>query len=798
MKLHKVILLRKQRMLSAFIFILLVVPMAHAYKISYKGISPFVNDFPAAHENNTSEAWRHFCHVYPNLSPLREAPMAGLLSRTYSNCDDLLFSPSANDFVENIEAAPLAGVLLGSRYPDLRELTGLDANKQDVVIVRYRDQVDFDVYRIAPISHGQLSQFHNVFGGDQQLGLQKFRDYIRASLFESSALLLSRSEQMPYQNWFVASSHMWNHDAEQNEAGLWHDVPWVRVLTGAAFHAIEDSYSHDPLIVLDPVSNRAVRGSLFYGRFQNENGDVVNVKGMYPNIHPNLLTTMEAFSQVPPIPFRAEDDSLDISMIPQSINYNGQSVPLYYEHNGKRYATGYTVGALSVAAVSEYLSTLYFMVNNVHDPVGVDMAVEGYLDKYFAWDLESVAGYRPNITYPYAHDEAERASLSWSNFELVDLWSHSGIDDSVLFGKKALILPWTDRSSMGDLLQDEAIEERIIIKAGNEESFDTTTQIMTVAPKTLYVFHSWNNVEGDNITRVSLDDELFYVESPDGLEVQEVELNIDGGYRGLDHVKAFAWLPAGYRLCLHSPPNASGNVYGPRLALFDTNRERYRCYYGGEHGRLVHNNFHLSATTRLSVLPIDSDGDGVPFLRGINDDVLSDSCPMDAAVTDDPSACPTDGGEPQEQIRFVSTNYYGGSGGGVFDDSTLLDVDWTAQSLTIRTGARVDAVSTRYTNGASFKHGGNGGGERTLSLIDGEFVQRVEISIGKNFWGSRRVHSIRIETNQGRVLEGGTVRNERYEFVAAENQQIVGFVGRSGAEVDALGVVYRETYFPER
>ncbi|VUD64269.1 hypothetical protein TDB9533_03279 [Thalassocella blandensis] len=765
-----------------------------AYKISYKGISPFVTDFPAAHENNTSEAWTHFCEAYPNTSPLREAPLSGLLNSNYNQCSDLVFSPSANDFVSNIEQAPLAGILLGARYPDLRELTGLDANKQDVVIVKYRDQVELDVYRIAPLSHGQLSQFHNVFGGNQQLGLEKFREYIRSSLFESSALLLSRSQEMPYDNWFVASSNMWHHDAEQNENGLWHNVPWVRILTGAAFHAIEDSYSHDPLIILDPETNRVVRGSLFYGRFNNANGHVVGVKDLLHSIHPDIEPSMGAFSHVPPILYRSQGDALNVADIPQWTEYEGQQVPMYFENNGKRYASGYAVGAISVAAVSEYISTLYFMLNNSHDPAAVDMVVEEYLDKYFSWDLYAVQGFSPSITYPAtAEENALRQQLSWSNYELVDLWSQSGLDDAVLHGKKALILPWTDRNSMSDILNDPAVEQRVVIASGNEEQFDANRNIFTVKDKTLYVFHSWNDMSENNIVRVPLDDSLFYSATADGVKVQEQELNIDGGYRGLDQVYAFAWVPAGYRLCLHYPENGSGHTYGPRLAVYDTFRERYRCYYGGDEGRLVHNNFHLAATMRLSVLPIDSDGDGVPFLAGINDAIYSDACPMDAAESEDTNACADDGLEPPApQYRLVSSVFYGGNGGQQFDDANYLAVDWQPTTFTLRSGDRIDALSTRYTNGQTIKHGGNGGSEKSLTLEAGEVVKKLEISIGKNFWGSRRVHSLRLETSKGRVLEGGTVRSERYSFVAPENAEIVGFVGRGGAEVDALGVVIRE------
>lgn len=766
---------------------------AHAYKISYKGISPFVDDFPAAHENNTSEAWQHFCSAYPNISPLREAPLVGLMSSAYYSCDELVFSPSASDFVENIERSPLAGVLLGARYPDLRELTGLDANKQNAVVVNYRDEAQFDAYRISPLSHGQLSKFHNVFGGDQELGLRKYREFIRATLFESRALLLSNTAHVPHENWFVASSHMWNHDAELSEEGLWHNVPWVQIITGAAFHAIEDSYSHDPLIIFDEENNRVVRGSLFYGRFKNNSGHVVDMKGVYPSIHHEIEASMHAFSHVPPILFRPEGDALNVADLPAYVEYEGQSVPLYYEAHGKRFASGYAVGGISVAAVSEYMSTLYFMLENTHDAEMVNAVVEQYLDKYFSWDLYAVPGFSPNVTYAYAHDDNARANLAWSNFEQVDLWSQSFLDDRVVDGKTALILPWTERDSMPDILHDPAIEERIVVAAGEAESFDSQIKIFTAAPKTLYVFHSWNDLTGDNVSRIPLNDGDFFSRTSQGVQVQEVEFDIDGGFRGLDQVKAFAWVPAGYQLCMHLPANGSGHTYGPRLALYDTARERYRCFYGGDSGRIAHLNFHIPKTTRLSVLPIDSDQDGVPFLRGVNDDMYSDACPLDANESEDSTACAEDNlPAPEPQYHIVTTDFHGGSGGAVFDDSSYLNVDWQTQSLMIRSGDRVDAIQFSYTNGQNIRHGGNGGQEHRLDLQEGEFVTALEFSVGRNFWGVRRVHSVRLETNLGRVLAGGKVRSEKYRYTAPAGGQIVGLVGRAGAEVDALGVVIRQ------
>lgn len=58
-----------------------------------------------------------------------------------------------------------------------------------------------------------------------------------------------------------------------------------------------------------------------------------------------------------------------------------------------------------------------------------------------------------------------------------------------------------------------------------------------------------------------------------------------------------------------------------------------------------------------------------------------------------------------------------------------------------------------------------------------------------------RVDSIVIRTNQGNVLaKGGFGGPGEYKYTANAQFSIVGFKGRSGNVIDAIGVVYRQVY----
>ncbi|MFO7735007.1 MAG: hypothetical protein R6W70_02195, partial [bacterium] len=72
---------------------------------------------------------------------------------------------------------------------------------------------------------------------------------------------------------------------------------------------------------------------------------------------------------------------------------------------------------------------------------------------------------------------------------------------------------------------------------------------------------------------------------------------------------------------------------------YDDSKDFYRCFYGGINGRTAHINFHIRKGTRLYMLPVDTDLDGVPYLRGYRDDVYNDNCPFDYNPGQDSEVC---------------------------------------------------------------------------------------------------------------------------------------------------------------
>lgn len=135
------------------------------------------------------------------------------------------------------------------------------------------------------------------------------------------------------------------------------------------------------------------------------------------------------------------------------------------------------------------------------------------------------------------------------------------------------------------------------------------------------------------------------------------------------------------------------------------------------------------------------------------------------------------------------SDQFGGPHGTSYNDSSALPPTPAVTRLTIQTGNRVDHVETVLSNGYVFSHGGSGGTAQTLTLGSGEYLSAVNLCIAQ-YQGDTRVFSIKFTTSNGRSLAGGTTSSSCTSYAAPSGWQIVGFHGRSGDEVDKLGVVY--------
>ena len=132
---------------------------------------------------------------------------------------------------------------------------------------------------------------------------------------------------------------------------------------------------------------------------------------------------------------------------------------------------------------------------------------------------------------------------------------------------------------------------------------------------------------------------------------------------------------------------------------------------------------------------------------------------------------------------------WGGPHGDAFTDLASVPLAQRVAKLSLRAGSRVDQVGLTFADGTSFTHGGNGGTARELTLAAGEHLKSVTLHSAQ-YKGRTRVFYADFATNTGRTLSGGSRTSSSVTYTAPDGWQIAGFHGRSGDEVDSLGVIY--------
>ncbi|MEH1013260.1 jacalin-like lectin [Micromonospora sp. CPCC 206060] len=136
-------------------------------------------------------------------------------------------------------------------------------------------------------------------------------------------------------------------------------------------------------------------------------------------------------------------------------------------------------------------------------------------------------------------------------------------------------------------------------------------------------------------------------------------------------------------------------------------------------------------------------------------------------------------------LRMSDT--WGGPHGTPFTDVDAVGLRVTSVSL--RAGSRLDQVGVGLADGSTLTHGGTGGTAAALTLADGEYVTAVTLTQGRKD-GQTRIFSIRLTTNHGRTLSGGTPTSAAVTYTAPPGWRFAGFFGRSGTEVDQLGAIW--------
>jgi hypothetical protein len=138
----------------------------------------------------------------------------------------------------------------------------------------------------------------------------------------------------------------------------------------------------------------------------------------------------------------------------------------------------------------------------------------------------------------------------------------------------------------------------------------------------------------------------------------------------------------------------------------------------------------------------------------------------------------------QDQITLGPSGGYGGS---PFVDSVPSGA--VPSEILIRSGTYVDTLQMvlQLPNGQieyMDRHGGNGGDADSFDLRDGEYITAIGGRYGQY------VDSIQFYTNMRiSTIYGGSGGDADYYYEAPPGWQIVGFYGRSGDYVDAIGVV---------
>jgi endonuclease/exonuclease/phosphatase family metal-dependent hydrolase len=132
---------------------------------------------------------------------------------------------------------------------------------------------------------------------------------------------------------------------------------------------------------------------------------------------------------------------------------------------------------------------------------------------------------------------------------------------------------------------------------------------------------------------------------------------------------------------------------------------------------------------------------------------------------------------------------FGGPHGTPYTDVATVPVGQRVTQVGIRAGSRVDQVGLTLGGGTTYSHGGTGGTASSLTLAAGERLTSVTLNAGQKD-GRTRIFYIRFVTSTGRTLTGGTATSDTVTYTAPAGWQISGFHGRSGTEVDQLGVIF--------
>ncbi|KAG6592627.1 uncharacterized protein IUM83_12526 [Phytophthora cinnamomi] len=142
---------------------------------------------------------------------------------------------------------------------------------------------------------------------------------------------------------------------------------------------------------------------------------------------------------------------------------------------------------------------------------------------------------------------------------------------------------------------------------------------------------------------------------------------------------------------------------------------------------------------------------------------------------------------------IIISETYGGPHGDAYSDMDKANPGQKVNSITIRTGERVNGVGINFVgpDGTPYDlyHGGGGGDGNTLTLGEGEYVTGIEAHWGE-YHSHTRVRFIQFTTNKNHSISGGTRATKIGADHAEPGYQLGGFFGTDGVELDSVGAIW--------
>ena len=491
------------------------------------------------------------------------------------------------------------------------------------------DEVDLSNEKQYPIMHAQLNS-HNFFKRPE-IFINVIRDYVKSYFYELLSLSLTSSVSEP-ENMFVSYIDILDNDSTDSGDFLI-DVNYRKILLGELLHTIEDSFAHnirymdyitdeksgelEKVIKIGAVLNM---GTVNYGNFGHDDDfGPMNWNCKDVDDTANWSSSDQALN----IPLNFE--SLDIRYFEHSgVSGNNSLFPFVKEESASTMASH---------AVAEFLWRLGKAIKDPNNKTETEDSINEYLKRWFT---DGTAIFEPTgqKDVPLEYKEIEEIvsqNPRWDNFYNIDLWKESGIKDRTETGYKVSVLPWIIvGDNDGDFKLNVDYNRRFVVKTFEDNrthpdcdfnattAFDNDTKIMNLGRSSFYIFTSWSYHPHNtaNIRKVDMTAFSFFDENGNVLEIP---------IETLPESTAAVFVPRGFKICLFYDYDGVESFDNNDAAKF-FKMPTYRCFYGGEKGRLVSSGKEdaLKPGTIVMAMPIDGDGDGYFYLNDFDE---NDNCP---------------------------------------------------------------------------------------------------------------------------------------------------------------------------